>query len=818
METPANSQYPSNLYPQAAPAGQQEETFSVKDFFRRCVHNWRWFILAVILCGLAGVLYILRQQPVYQRTAEVLIKDQDAGSSAGDISAAFSSMGLVTSSTTVNNELIQFESPALMTEIVSRLKLAVNYATPGFFHDKTLYGPQVPYEVEFPDAKDTGVSMKLTAAGGKITVSDFETYDRGKKTKHDFTKTVTPGLEPIPTPAGNIIIRPNAGYTPAAKNAAPAGEILVSYSGEAAAVTRYMAELKCALHDRDADVIDITISDVSVRRADDIINTLIEVYNENWVEDKNQVAVATTRFIQDRLGVIENELGDVDSDISRFKADHLVPDLKESARLAMDREAKSDEELLLLESQLQVAKYVAEYVANPAYRDQVIPVITGIGDPALEQQIALYNTVLMDRSHYVANSSESNPVIADYDANLAMRRDAIIKGVRQQVQSLQTAVANTVKAQRKQASTIADAPGQAQYLVSVERQQKVKESLYLFLLQKLEENELTQAFSAYNTRIICPPYGDSAPVSPKKMIILAVAILLGILIPAGVIFIQQSLDTKIRNRKDLEGLRLPYSGEIPLVEEKPSMLNRLLGRRRLDDNDLSVRVREGNRDIVNEAFRVVRSNVDFMLGNDGGVTPVLLVTSYKPGSGKSFISVNLAASFGLKGKKVLLIDGDMRHASVSRLVGSPHKGLSNYLGSHIADWQDCVRPIPETKDVSILPVGTIPPNPAELLESPRLPQLIEEARRLYDIILIDCPPYNLVVDTQIINRVSDYSLFIVRSGLFEKADLPELNAIYDERKLKHISFVLNGTDYVGSSYHYYGGGYYGGGYYSRSDK
>ena len=357
--------------------------------------------------------------------------------------------------------------------------------------------------------------------------------------------------------------------------------------------------------------------------------------------------------------------------------------------------------------------------------------------------------------------------------------------------------------EQQTSSRIAANPTQAKYLLSVERQQKVKETLYLFLLQKREENELSQAFTAYNTRIVTPPHGSMLPTSPVRKNIFLVAFALGLLIPVIIIFLHENMNTRVRGRKDLEGVAVPFIGEIPLYTKKKKGVFR--------KKPLEVRavvVKEGSRDIINEAFRVLRTNLEFMTAKERK-SNVIVVTSFNPGSGKSFLTMNIAVSLAIKGKKVLVIDGDLRHGSASSYIDSPDKGLSDYLGGRIDNLDEIIVHDPKQKHLDILPVGTIPPNPTELLFDERLRQVIESVRDQYESVLIDCPPIELVADTQIIEKLADRTIFVVRAGLLERSMLAELEKIYEEKKYKNMSLILNGTESSGGRYGYRYGYYYG---------
>ena len=353
----------------------------------------------------------------------------------------------------------------------------------------------------------------------------------------------------------------------------------------------------------------------------------------------------------------------------------------------------------------------------------------------------------------MSNSSETNPLVVDLDQTLAAMRAAILNSIDNQMLSLNTKIANIQKQERQTNAQMAANPDQAKYLISVERQQKIKETLYLFLLQKREENELSQAFTAYNTRIVTPPMGGSTPTAPNKRNILLVAFAAGLMIPVVVLFLMENMNTIVRGRKDIEKLTLPFAGEIPQLKAKKRV-------KKENEEETVLAVGRNKRNIINEAFRVLRTNIEFMSKNDN--TKMLLFTSYNQGSGKTFLSMNLAVSFAVKGYRVLAIDGDLRHATLSRYVNSPKIGLSNYLVRQVEDVRDIIVNFPEYDNFDVIPVGVNPPNPTELIGSDAFAQLMETVRNQYDYVIIDCPPIDIVADTQIIEKYVDRTLFVVR--------------------------------------------------------
>ena len=765
---------------------KENQSFSIREFLGVCASKWKWILASVVIFTLGGVFYALKQPSLYERTASVLIKDQDAGSSVGDAAEAFSSMGLVATKTNVNNELIAFTSPSVIYEVVKRLGLNVSYTSPGRFHDNTLYGTTLPLVFSFPSLKEQeSASLKAEIKpDGEIELSDFKKFVDGKAVKYDKTVKCRVNTARVRTPLGEVMIRPNVKYTGTIPD--DGLTINVKRIGMQAATDKYQAIVTGQLHNREADIIDLKAVSVSAEIDTDLLNTIIEVYNEYWVEDKNRIAVATSNFINERLKVIEGELGEVDANISQYKSANQVPDLTTAADLYMRQSAKTGEDILELSNKLSMAKYVSAYLNNPQNRNSVIPANTGIGDFNIENQIGSYNSMLLDKMNLLENSSPNNPIVKSYEGKLNGMRQSIVSAVNSHIVALSKSLGYAKSSQSSSLDKIESNPRQAKYLLSVERQQKVKESLYLYLLQKREENEITQTFTAYNTRIITPPTGPLGPVAPKRSMIVLIAFMLGLVIPMAAIYVMQLLNTKVRNKKDIESLQIPFAGEIPITEAEAHKKWYL--KKKDDDETITLEVRPGLRDNINEAFKVVRSNFDFMSTSKKNV---ILVTSMNAGSGKSFISLNMAATYALKGKKALVIDSDLRHGSISKFINNPLHGVTDYLAGNNDDWRQNVKAVDNHPNLYLLPIGSMPPNPLELLENGRYQKLVEEAREEYDIVILDCPPDGIVADSFTIAPVADRSVFVVRAGLLEKSLLSEIAKIYKEKRYPGMCLILN---------------------------
>lgn len=736
------------------------------------IGKWKWIVASVIICVGLGVLYLARTPNTYTATAAVEIKDDD-NSTMNSALSTFADMGLGTSNSNLYNEMAYFQSPDLMEAVVERLGLDVSYTLKTGLKRISPYYNELPVEVQFIDLPDNGSGsfrMQIDEEG-MVTLDKFKI----KKDKFDYKSPRFKLGSKVKTPMGWIAVVKGPAY-----EEGEAYKMGVSKQTLRGAATAWASRLKVNEQSKDATVIDLTLSDQSPARAIAVLNALIEAYNHNWILDKNQVAVSTSSFINDRLAVIEDELGNVDSDISSYKSQNLVPDVATTAALYLTENQETDKAILALNNQLQMARFLKEHLLKNPSNDKTLPVNTGITNKSVEEQLAKYNELVIQRNSLAANSSPNNPIVMDIDQRLDAMRSAIAGSLDNEIQSLNTDMRNLTMKQGSVTGKIAASPTQAKYLLSVERQQKVKESLYLYLLQKREENELNQAFTAYNTRVIARPDVNEDATSPRRGMILGVAFLFGLILPFGLVYIQESSNTKVRGREDLSKLTIPFLGEIPTYKAS----------RGENPNSLLL-VKSGERNVINEAFRVVRTNLTMLEGGDK--TNVIMVSSFNPGSGKTFITMNLAQSLAIRGKKVLVIDGDMRRGSASAYIGGPKEGLAQYLSGKAPDLDSLIRQTKFSPNLYILPSGKVPPNPTELLETGHFAQMIEDLKKEYDYIFIDCPPVGIVADARIIGTVCDRSIFIIRAGLLERSMLPELEKMYHDKTYTNMTVMLNGS-------------------------
>lgn len=787
----------SNIDMSSKPSKIVEQKLTLKELLTAIVRQWKWILLSLVVCMGLAVLFLAWKSRVYTREAQVEIKeDSESGSSAA--LAMFADLGIGQATNNLYNEMAYFESPDLMAQVVERLGLRTNYTMRKGLRTDVLYGSNLPVTVTFetlPDNIGGRFKMKIEE-NGEIFLSKFMVKD--KKVDFDQKKPIAFG-ESVMTPLGKIKIEKTPFFGKDKEEEDDKSyKITVFRSSLKGAVKAWLAKVSVNEFRKEASIVDLSVRDGSPRRAEDVLSTMIDVYNEDWIKSKNEVALSSSDFIDARLVTLSKELSDVDSQVSDFKSDNQIPDLLTSATLNLTEEQNVNKVLLDLNNQLQMARYLKDFIEKDPGVSRVLPANSGIQSPILETQIANYNNSVVYRNSLVEGSSEDSPLVNSLDSQLADARSAILSSVDNQIKLLTGSIANINKEKLAFEKNLASNPEQARVLLSIERQQKVKESLYLYLLQKKEENQLNQAFTPYNTRIIAMPHGDTEPTSPNPVSIMAIAFILGLAIPIGTIYVREVSDTKVRDKDDIKGLSIPFLGEIPKVNT-----------RKYSDKDHMVVVGPGNRNVVNEAYRVVRTNLNFML-DEGQKCPVVMVTSFNPGSGKSFVTVNLAMSLAIRGKKVLVIDGDMRRNSSSSYVGNPQSGLAQCLLGKVKDVNEVIIKGRLQENLDVLPGGKTPPNPTELLENGRLAPLIEQLRQEYDVIFIDCAPIQMIADGRIFSTVCTNTIFVMRAGLFERGLLSELENVYRSKEYKNMALLLNGTEGTGSY-----GGYASKNYYAQ---
>ncbi len=781
---------------------------NISEILHAVISKWYWFVISLTITVCYSLYSTARIENLYTRHTEILIKSTPKGTSIDEQMETFANMGFK-SSTNTYNEIYTFKSPETTIETARRLKLYIEYSQAGQFHSTTLYGTKIPVLADFCDLDIQGTS------GFDIEISPDSTFRMYNFTGDTITgqRTVEGKLQAdaptfVATPAGTIALTPNERCKIRKQTT-----YTVKHIGLNNATAKHIGKLQYTQNVDDKNMITISINDNSIERADDILKTIVEVYNENWIKDKNRTAKETQEFINTRLSYVSDDLDQIESSISSFKSDNLLPDLEAQAEIQMRRERELTKLITSTGNELEKSEYFLKNTLDKKRTHTLLPINSGINNQNINTQISAFNALMIERNNLADKSSVENPAVKDMDIMLSSMLNAIISSTRTHIKGITTKLESLEKEREILESELAKNPTHTTFLASAEREQSVKEKIYLFLLQKREENQLSQEFTPNRTRVLTPPSGSYEPTAPQKNRSLILAIIIGLAVPVALIIIKEATNTKVRGRKDLENTAIPIIGEIPLYgTKKTSLLGKILAKfskKEKEKNKLSnVVVKGGSRNAINEAFRILRTNIEFITRSKEQNT--IIFTSFNPGSGKTFCILNTAISVAIKGEKVLLIDGDMRHASLSNYVNNTEVGLSNYLAKEINTMEEAITISKDYENLHIIPTGTIPPNPTELLESERFTALLHEAKKKYKYIFIDCPPVDIVADTHIIEKEATNSIFIVRCNLMQRAMLIELENIYTSGKLRNMSLILNAINMKAGRYGYkygYNNGY-----------
>lgn len=775
-------------------ATQAEDVHKVIDIVFLCLNKWYWFVISVFVMMVLAYIYLAKTQPQWTRNALVEIKDDHAGRNVNN-RTGINDIGLIKSTSSVDNEKYMFMSPDVMMEVVKRLKLQDNYLMRGKLRTAVLYDKSLPIEIVLPDADpEDSYSLKLELNGDDYVISNLR--KNGFRSNEILSGKVG---KTIKTPIGRLVVNPTLYYN---------SNVITIYYGRGGitgTTTSWSSRVDVALADKLTDIVSLTLSDVSAKRAEDVLNTLIQVYNEKWVETKNQATLATLNFIREKLAALENDLSGVDQTISEFKSRNMLPDVQSAAQMYMTKNQQVQDQVVTLSSQLEMSNYIRDFLRKSA-KYALIPSGTGLNATALEAQIKDYNDLVLKRQGIINNSSVNSTLLPSIEQQIQIIKQSIQKGLDNQNISLQKQISQLRTNEIQTQSRIQANPKQAKALLSVERQQQVKQTLYIFLLQKREETELSCAFTAYNTHVIKTPHGSLSPSSPKTGQIQLIAFVLGLLIPFGIFYLRKLLTTTVQTKEELKNVvTMPLVAEIP--DATPRRRKWYQPWKLTPNVPHLIVVERGNRNVVNEAFRIFRTNMEFI--NSENKHLVMGVTSYNVDSGKTFVTINSGIAFALQNKKVLLIDCDIRKASLSDYIGKPKEGISDYLSGHIADYHSLIMPYKDIENLSIMPVGTIPPNPTELISLPAFGHVIKQVREEYDYIILDCPPIEIVADTQIINRHIDKTCFVIRAGLMDRTLLIDLEEQHQEGKFASPVMILNGVSMdviYGYGYRRYGYG------------
>ena len=772
---------------------QSEEQINIQEILFRYLIHWPWFVVSVIVCVALAWGYLRLTTPVYNISATVLIKDEKKGGCA-NMSSELEKMGLngfVSSSSNIENEIEVLKSRTLAREVVSSLGLFVTYMDEDKFPNKELYRTSpvlvslTPQEADrLPQTME--IDMLLQPAGAM----DVQV----KVGKKEYRKHLEKLPAVFPTDEGTVAFFVNNDTLSSLRPESVTTERhITAYINRPFAVAKgYAGSLSITPTSKATSVVTVSLKNSNTQRGKDYIDKLLEMYNINANNDKNEVAQRTAEFIDERIDIISKELGSTERDLENFKRSAGITDLTSEAQIALTGNAEYEKKRVENQTQINLVMDLKKYLQGSEY--EVLPANVGLQDAGVAGAIDRYNEMVAERKRLLRTSTESNPAIVNLTTSIRAMRSNIQTTLDATLKGLEITKADLIREASRYSRRISDAPTQERQFVSIARQQEIKSGLYLMLLQKREENAIVLAAIANNAKIIDEAQADSTPISPKRMTIYLAALVFGIGIPVGVIYLIGLTKFKIEGRADVEKLTsLPVVGDIPLADEKTG----------------AIAVFENQNNLMSETFRNVRTNLQFMLENGKNV---ILVTSTVSGEGKSFISANLAISLSLLGKKVVIVGLDIRKPGLNKVFNLPKKeyGITQFLTNSTVNLMDLVHHSDINKNLYILPGGTVPPNPTELLARDGLEKAVEILRKNFDYVILDTAPVGMVTDTLLIGRVADLSVYVCRADYTRKTEFTLINELAENNKLPNLCIVINGLDLQKKKYgYYYGYGKYG---------
>ena len=780
-----------------------EEQIDFRTLLFKYIIHWPWFVGTVLLCLVGAWFYLHWATPIYNISATVLIKDEKKGGGSG-VSSELEDMGLsglMTSSKNIDNELEVLRSKTLVKEVVNQLNLYITYKDEDEFPAKSLYKTSpvqvslTPQEAEKLSSPMV-VEMMLQPKGSidvNVTVGEKEYQKHFEKLPAIFP--TDEGTLAFFQDVDSVTLQDGTKVPRLEKNVR---HITATINKPMRVAKGYCSSLSIAPTSKTTSVAVISLKNSSLQCGQDFINQLLEMYNRNTNNDKNEIAQKTAEFIDERISIISKELGSTEADLETFKRDAGITDLTSEAQIALAGNAEYEKKSVENRTQISLVNDLRKYLKGNEY--EVLPSNVGLQDAALIGAIERYNEMLVERKRLLRTSTENNPAIVNLDTSIRAMKANVQATLEGTLQGLMITKSNLDREASRYSRRISNAPGQERAYVSIARQQEIKAGLYLMLLQKREENAIALAATANNAKIIDEAIADDTPVSPKRSMIYLIALVLGVGIPVGIIYLIELTKFKIEGRADVEKLTsVPIIGDIPLTDEKN------------DKNDKNgfIAVFENKNNLMSETFRNIRTNLQFMLDND---QKVILVTSTVSGEGKSFVSANLAISLSLLGKKVVIVGLDIRKPGLNKVfsLSNKEKGITQYLSNPETDLMELVQPSDINKNLFILPGGAVPPNPTELLARNGLDKAIEILKQNFDYVIMDTAPIGMVTDTLLVGRVADLSVYVCRADYTHKAEYTLINELAIEKKLSKLCTVINGVDLKKRKYgYYYGYGKYG---------
>ena len=776
---------------QNQPPRPQEEEIDLREQLELYMRRWPWFVAGVFICLAIAFLYLRYTTPVYNTVATVIIKDEKGGGSAPSELSAFADLGLLggMGTNSIENELGMFRSKRLITNVARELNLNVRY-----FQEETLRTPELfgsrPFNIQVltfdEDAYAALLEQEEEIAPLFFSIKSDSTYTVENE-ETGWIKEMNFG-EQLSLPYAEVSVTPNFSGPEATAKITEKGKIKVTFSTIEGAASSYRDKVQVNLTDKNSSLIELSLQDPVKDKAQQILDQLIYQYNREAIEDKNLVSRNTANFIEDRLQIITRELDSVETGKEQFKKENQLTNIEEESKVFIENANEFRNRQLEVETQLELANTMIDYLKSDE-GDGLLPSNLGFQEEGVVNVIQSYNQLVLERDRILAGSTQMNPVIVNLNSQIRQIKANVLQSLNNMRTSLRIAKADLDSQEAKIDSQIAKVPSKEKQFRNIERQQNIKEALYLFLLQKREETSLSLAVTAPKAKIVDAAYSSKEPVSPKSKIVFLAALILGLLIPFMIIYIKNLLNNKVRNRADIEEVtkEIPIVGEIPRIHRKES--------------DMIV---ENDRSVLAESFRILHTNLQYLLINaaEKPAGNTIFVTSTVKGEGKTFVAFNFALTLANTGKKVLIVGADLRNPQLQRYETDARQllGVSDFLVRNDLELKNLIKNSSFHRNMDLLASGTIPPNPSELWRQKKTAVLFKELETMYDYVVVDTAPAMLVTDTFLINKYADLILYVTRAGYSEKKLLNFAVDAKHDGKLHDISFVLNDVEAANFGY------------------
>jgi len=745
----------------------ENDTINIREELEKYMFHWKWFLLGIGIALLGAFLYLRYTPNQYEAATTILIEDKEKGGLSSELSA-FADLGLMGGATTsIDNEMELLKSRTLMERVVKELGINISFYKQGRVITSELYSENVPVKINFFSKDVVFYNLDTTFFIAVKSATKFILKDENGDHRGEYVFG-----ENCVTNFGELTITPvNLNW------ANEVEEIAVKITPLKKVVEGYRNNIQIQPANKNSNVIKINLTDPVKEKAKDILNNLVVQYNNDAIEDKRMIGKSTNEFINQRLEIVNNELSSVEIGAQEFKTANKLTDIAAEASLVLETNAEVAKKIVDLSTQLKLAEYVSSYVNDNT--EALIPANLGLSEASVNASTSKYNELILERNRILKSSSELNPVIINLNAQIAQLRESISQSLKNLKNTLTISLNSVKRQEAKLDSKIALVPKQERAYRDIQRQQQIFETLYLYLLQKREENAITLAVTMPNAKIIDEAYGSDIPVAPKSKIIYLAALLLGGIIPFGVIYILLLLDNKIHNRKDVEAvIKAPVLGDIPNTKTKGAIIN--------FNND---------RSSIAESFRLLRTNLSFMLASVKEGTKTIFITSTIAGEGKTYISVNLSSVLAMSGKKVLLIGADIRKPKIGEYLELKFaKGLTDFLMNRSLKVTDVIEPSSEA-NFDFVSSNILPPNPTELLMNGRFEELLAHGKEHYDYVIVDTAPVNLVTDALLQAHHADLFIYVVRANYLDKRLLEVPKIMYEEKRLPNMAMLINGTDF-----------------------